>query len=200
MVRAIIFDCFGVLATDGWLSFVEQFFPIDSPQHQQALDLNKAVDSGLLEYDDFIEAITQMTGVRQADARQQIGHNVPNIKLCSYIKENLRPTYKIGMLSNAGANWLPEIFNAQQIELFDCICLSYAIGFVKPLPRAYEYIAQKLEVACEECIFIDDQLRFCEGARAVGMQAIQYQDLVQVKEQLTRLLTDAENKPPVSSY
>lgn len=200
MVRAIIFDCFGVLATEGWLPFVEQHFPVGSPEYQHALDLSRATDSGLIDYDDFIHAVAEMTQTSEPDVRQQIDHSVPNRRLCEYIKEKLKPSHKIGMLSNAGANLLLEIFDAQQIALFDSICLSYAIGFVKPQREAYEYVSQQLGVENEACIFIDDQQRHCEGARAVGMQAIQYQSLGQLEEDLERLLSDSKDEPPVSSH
>ena len=41
----------------------------------------------------------------------------------------------------------------------------------KPELEAYEYVADKLGVRLDECVFTDDRELFCEAARACGMQA-----------------------------
>lgn len=48
--------------------------------------------------------------------------------------------------------------------------------------------ADKLGVRCDECVFIDDRQEYVEGARAVGMQAILYQNLPQLKEDIIKIL------------
>lgn len=44
----------------------------------------------------------------------------------------------------------------------------------KPDPAAYRRAAERLGLEPEQILFIDDQPRNCDGARAVGMQAIQF--------------------------
>ena len=41
----------------------------------------------------------------------------------------------------------------------------------KPQPEIYRLAAERLEVAPEECLFVDDLRENCEGAEAVGMTA-----------------------------
>lgn len=193
MIRAIIFDCFGVLATDGWLPYAEKYFGHDPDLRQKARELNRSCDLGELTYEDFIHAVAQMAGASDEFAREKIDDNEPNEPLFDYIKTSLKPRYKLGMLSNAGANWLGEIFESEQVALFDVVALSYATGFVKPQRQAYHAIARQLGAEPAECIFIDDQLRYVEAARGVGMQAISYQDFAQMKRELEKLLADTED-------
>ena len=80
------------------------------------------------------------------------------------------------MLSNAGVNWLDKMFRKEQIALFDQVVLSYQINAVKPDPVTYETIAAKLDVQSDECLFIDDQPRYVEGAEAVGMVGVHFTD------------------------
>lgn len=183
-----MFDCFGVLASDGWLPFKRKYFGHDTELFVQAGDLNKRVDAGLADYDDFIGEVATMAGISGAEARRQIDDNPPNPELFEYISNELKPNYKIGMLSNAGANWLPELFTSEQIGLFDAIALSYETGVIKPLPAAYHIIAERLGVRPEECVLIDDQERYCTAARDEGMQAVVYETVEQMQSDLKRIL------------
>lgn len=187
-VKAVIFDCFGVLATDGWLPFKEKFFGKDQRLFDKAGELNRQVDAGLAAYADFVTEVAKMAGVSRQTALYCIEHNVPDEKLFEYILWRLKPKYKIGMLSNAGDNWLDEIFTHEQVKLFDEIVLSYQVGLVKPDPGIYRLIAERLGVEVSECIFIDDQERYCKAAREIGMQAIHYQNLAQMKRELEAIL------------
>ncbi len=175
MIRAVVFDCFGVLATDGWLPFRRKYFGDKPALLQQVTNLNKQVDAGLADYQDFFESLASLTNLPVQEVRAAIENNQPNEPLFELIK-TLKPNYKIGMLSNAGANWLSRIFTEEQVALFDAISLSYETGFVKPNPLAYSSIAERLGVASKECILIDDQERYRVGATEVGMEMILYQD------------------------
>ena len=188
MVRAVVFDCFGVLATDGWLPFRDHYFGHDNDLITQAVALNKSTDAGIISYDEFITQVAALAGVIETEVRKKIENNIPDGKLFEFIEQKLKPRYKLGLLSNAADNWLAEIFTAQQVALFDAIGLSYEIGAVKPAPIMYETIAQRLGVELSECIFIDDQMHYCEGAEAVGMRAIRYSSRASLIKELTPLL------------
>lgn len=191
MIRAVIFDCFGVLATDGLLPFRDRYFGDDPARMEEAREFGHRVDAGLDDYENYLKRLGKMAGISKEEARRQIENNVPDEKLFVYIKERLKPKYKIGMLSNAGDNWLDEIFTPEQIILFDAVALSYETGFLKPDERAYESIAQKLGVDPTECIFVDDQERYCTAARETGMQAIWYKNYEQCRRELDALLSQS---------
>jgi putative hydrolase of the HAD superfamily len=192
MIKAIIFDCFGVLVTEGWLAFKDQYFGSNEKLANEATDLLKQADSGLLSHEDFVQAIAKLAQVPAEDVHLSIDNNVPNEPLFAYIAE-LKPKYKIGMLSNAAANWLNVLFTPPQLALFDDISLSYESGFVKPHHGAYEKIADQIGVKVGDCIFVDDQIRHCEGARLAGMRAIMYQDFPQLKRDLNTILADSKS-------
>jgi putative hydrolase of the HAD superfamily len=188
VIQAIIFDCFGVLTTDGWLPFRDRYFG-DAPDLLEEARANRIrVDTGLMSSDDFLRWLSDKTGATKQDIRRQIEGNVPNEPLFTYIRDILSPKYKIGMLSNAGGNWLDELFEPWQKQLFDEIVLSFEVGVVKPDPLMYETIATRLAVLPSEAIFIDDLSRYIEGAKSVGMQGIQYQNFPQFVTDLEALL------------
>lgn len=187
MIKAIIFDCFGVLASDGWLPYKARHFGQDPDLLEQATSLNKQVDNGLLDYDEFIREVAAMANLPENIAREQIENNIPDDELFDYIAE-LKKTYRIGLLSNAGDNWLDDIFKPEQVALFDSIALSYDMHFIKPDPRAYETIATRLDMLPKECVFIDDQPRYVAGAEQVGMRGILYANCEQLKQDLPAVI------------
>jgi HAD superfamily hydrolase (TIGR01509 family) len=102
---------------------------------------------------------------------------------------NLRPHYKTGLISNA---W-PDLRNAMEneweiVSAFDDLVISAEIGITKPDPRIYQLALTRLDVAAEEAVFIDDFERNVEGARAVGLHGIHFQNPHQVKQDLRTLL------------
>jgi HAD superfamily hydrolase (TIGR01509 family) len=174
MVKAIVFDCFGVLASEMLTPFLEKYFGSDPKLLTEVPELVNQATSGVTSYDDFMKKVSTLAGISEQEAREQIEGSQPDIELFSFIEVRLKPSYKIGLLSNVGGNRLAEIFTHQQIGVFDAIGLSYEIGASKPDPIAYMAIADRLGVKAEECVFVDDQPKYCDGAMAVGMEAILY--------------------------
>lgn len=192
MIKGIIFDCFGVLTTDGWLPFKAEHFGHDPELLEQATSLNQQVDSGLLSYYDGVVAVAKLSGMPESTVHAALEANVPNTQLFDYMR-GLKADYKLGLLSNAGANWLDKLFGAERTALFDAIALSYETGVIKPSPRAYEIIADRLGLLPEECVLIDDQERFCTGAKENGMQAVWYKNFDQAKAELEAMLANSKN-------
>lgn len=183
MIRAIIFDCFGVLAEDGWSPFKRQYLA-DPDKARQVAIIGKQVDEGVASFDDMIHQTAHIAGVDEASVRVAVERKVPNEDLFSLIETSLTGTYKIGMLSNASYNVAKFLFTDDQMKLFDATALSYEIGLTKPDPAMYHAIADRLGVPFASCIVIDDQARHCAGAIDAGMQAIEYESVAQLRSEL----------------
>jgi epoxide hydrolase-like predicted phosphatase len=115
-----------------------------------------------------------------------------NKPLLEFINDNLKPKYKIGILSNA-AHDIKKYMSQEETKLFDEIVLSCEMGIIKPNTKFYELASGKLKVTANECAYVDDSVTNCEGAVAAGMQAIQYRDLEQLKNDLNKLLANPNN-------
>ena len=187
MLRAIIFDCFGVLATDELLPFLREYFGTGTEQFSKAVELVRNVDSGKSSYEKMLQQLADMAGISFEAAKSRIEANVPDENLFGYIREELKAKYKIGFLSNSSKNWVNEIFQPEQVALFDAILLSYQVGYAKPDTRIYKDIAEELGVAVENCLMVDDQEKYCKGAERAGMHAVIYQGLSSLEEEMERL-------------
>jgi putative hydrolase of the HAD superfamily len=187
MITTIIFDCFGVLATEGWVPFRDKTFGHDPTVLREANDLMSALSCGLLAPAEFMERMAELSGMH-VDALYPVFYtNTPNEELFQWIRER-KDTYAFGVLSNIGSGRFEEIFSKQQQELFDSVVLSHEIGFIKPDRRAYEVAAKKLGVAPRQCLFVDDQQKNVLAAQETGMLAIPYTDFAQFEAAVEKLL------------
>ncbi|MBI2589247.1 HAD family phosphatase [Candidatus Saccharibacteria bacterium] len=188
MIKAVIFDCFGVLTKDWWREFCASVPP--GPGLQKAKELNHLYDAGLISLKEFVAGVEQVTG-REPQPIEDIFASpepIKNTTLLEYIK-SLKTGYKIGMISNVGTNWVRDYFlSPEEQRLFDDMVFSFEVGTTKPDPRIYELATKRLGLKPQDCVFIDDIERYCEAARATGMKAILYKDFEQMKTELDKLL------------
>lgn len=190
MIKAVIFDCFGVLTTDGWLAFCDKYFPMEDERRAAASELNRQTDAGLMSAAQFESEIARLAGIDLSDARRVLDSHVRNDALFDYIRDEIKPHYKVGLLSNVSEDYTDELFTPEQIALFDETTFSFELGVLKPHPAMYETIATKLGMLPEECVFIDDREPFAAGARDVGMKALQYQDMPRLRRELSAILQE----------
>ncbi|HYL69677.1 MAG TPA: HAD family phosphatase [Candidatus Dormibacteraeota bacterium] len=73
-------------------------------------------------------------------------------------------------------------------DLFDVVVDSSRVGLRKPDPRIYELTCERLAVAPERCLFVDDLACNVEAAARLGMHVIQCLDPVSVADDVVRLL------------
>ncbi len=188
MIRAIVFDCYGVLAEDGWLPFKRKYIGNDKERAQALADLGKQNDYGMITNNEYFAQAAAVAGVDEQLLRDAVGRRVPNTELFEFIKNELKPKYKIGLLSNANYNVMRELFTPEQAELFDASVLSYESKMVKPDPRMFRLMADRLGVQPEECIFIDDVERYCVAADEVGIRSVVYVSPQQAVQELSAIL------------
>ena len=190
MIKAVIFDCFGVLVTNSWGPFKQRYFGHDPELMQQATDLMQQADAGFIDWPTTTQALAKLTGLSLDEVNRQLDETPSNEPLFRLI-ESLKADYKIGMLSNAADNWLSTLFTPDQLALFDATALSYDIGFMKPQLGAYELAAERLDVLPKECVFVDDHEELCTAAKDTGMQAVWYRDFDQFKSDIEKILSKA---------
>ncbi len=115
-------------------------------------------------------------------------HSRPNEQLLDFIRQKLKPSYKIGLLSNSSGQGIQKFFSGDDEKLFDDMVFSGEVGIAKPHPEIYKLAAKRLGVKSEECIYIDDDDYRVEGAKTASMPAIVYEDFEQMKTELEALL------------
>jgi epoxide hydrolase-like predicted phosphatase len=74
-------------------------------------------------------------------------------------------------------------------ELFDGIVISGEEGFRKPDPRMYELGAERIGMAPEACVFVDDLAFNLDPARELGMAVVHHTSAASTLAELDDLLT-----------
>lgn len=97
----------------------------------------------------------------------------------------LRRRWPVGLLSDTDPLHWEHIRRVYPVaENLQHITLSYQVGASKPDPAIYRAAAAGLGVPCTACFYVDDLLRNVEGARAVGMDAVQFRGVEPLREEL----------------
>lgn len=177
MISAILFDYFGVISSsDNW--GIEQI----SESTLSATD-NQLLQTWL----SFRTEQAQKLHISTDELEERYRKAFVNRKLIAYIL-GLKQTYAVGVLSNANRAYARPIMEDLAIDhLFDHIVMSSEVGFTKPHPEIFEYALHKLGVLPHEAVLIDDGHRNIEGAQAVGLHAILFEDFETMQTNLEQM-------------
>lgn len=187
MIKAIIFDCFGVLTIDSWRAFVDS---LPEAIVSEARSITHAYDSGIITKQALVEQVSGLSGIDQDIVRLEASPKLAkNQELFNYIRDLKQKKYKIGILSNVSDDWITRVLlTEQEVELFDAMVFSYQIGTAKPDHKIFKIALNRLGIEPTEAIFVDDVDRYCQAAEALGMQTILYKDFQQVMVNFNKLL------------
>ncbi len=186
MIKAIIFDCFGVIRVDAFDAVYKHFGGDVVKDHEYIMEIIQGSNEGKLS---SAEVLSKHLGTTPEQWRREVeAGSTLNYDVLDYILE-LRKKYKVGLLSNVGKGRFAQLFEPGFLDkYFDVIIASGDVGFAKPEARAYEVTAEKLGVRVDECVFIDDRQLYVDGAIAVGMPAFVYLSVDKLKTDLGAIL------------
>lgn len=189
MIRAILFDCFGVLIGRGFDETYRSVGGDPDTDRNFISSLLGRTNLGLISQSEFRQEITNQLNISADDWRAAVKRaEQPDTDLLEFI-EGLHKKFKIAIVSNAnrgvvqgklGETWLRKCF--------DTVIVSAEVGIVKPDPEIYEFAAKSLEVLPADCVFIDDLNGYVQAAERVGMHGVLFQNLSQIKADL-KILT-----------
>ena len=189
MIKAIIFDCFGVIISDSFSTSYQAMGGDMEADTALITNTFHAYNHGVITMAELDKTMAERLGVNTRQWRES-RTNAENIdrQLLAYVQE-IKKTYKTALLTNAGKGSLQRRFSGEELDNhFDELIVSSEVGMAKPYTEIYELTAMRLGVEPEECIFIDDRELYCEGAEITGMQTILYKNFNQMKAELEVLL------------
>lgn len=197
MIKAIIFDYYGVLLANTHSQRLGRLRQTSPEKADEFSAVNRAADRGIISQQESRERMAELFGISYHELLAEYANGEqPNESLISYIENELKPNYKIGLLSNSTSREQLDVrFSEGRLDaIFDTVVSSGEIGYIKPQPEAYISTAAKLGVLPEECVMVDDVQEFCDGAAAVGMQAIHFTDTNQIANDLSYLIDQTDKK------
>ncbi|HYF64597.1 MAG TPA: HAD family phosphatase [Herpetosiphonaceae bacterium] len=183
-IRAVVFDIGGVLEITpktGWeRPWEERLGLAPGGLDERLMDVWLAGSAGTIDEPEVERRIAAILGLDQAALgafmddlwTEYLG--APNAELTAYFA-GLRPRVRTGILSNsfAGAR-RQEQARYGFGDLCDIVIYSHEEGMKKPERRFFELACERLGVAPDELIFLDDVEACVAGARELGIHAIRF--------------------------
>jgi HAD superfamily hydrolase (TIGR01509 family) len=109
----------------------------------------------------------------QADAELILMHTEVCADTVPFLDAVRREGILVALVSNCADNTRPMLAAKGLLDLADAAILSCEAGIAKPDPEIYLTALQELGAQPADAVMLDDQPRFCAGAEAAGVRAIQ---------------------------
>lgn len=198
MIKNIIFDFGGVLLDWNPRYLYKSYFNNDEEMEHFLADIcngewNIKQDAGR----PFAEAVKELQAKfpEYAEAIQMYDDDWEKMLKCELpesidlLKELKSMGYGIYGLTNWSAEKIGYAFaNYSFFSLFDGIVVSGVEKVVKPDRKIYEILLERYSLKPGECVFIDDNQDNVDMAKALGINAIRFDNIGNVKEHLETLL------------
>jgi len=197
-VRNVIFDFGGVLVTWRPQEIIDSFYSdpqlreavrVHAFQHDDWLDM----DRGTLDEPAVVRRSAARMGRPEAELRALFDHVraalVPIEPTVALLRELRERGLRLYGLSNMSESIFAYLYARHDFfKLFDGIVISAAVKFLKPEPEIYQHLRERFALDFAESVFIDDMARNVESARRVGLPAIRFETIEQVRRDLAPLL------------
>jgi len=194
-IKAIVSDFGGVLTTPLLNSFAAIQDDVGISAESLGLAMRHELEEGEelplfrlergeISEDEFIEHLTD--GLESILGHRPHLHHFrhmffdaldPNEQMIELMRELKARGLTMALLTNNVREWEPLWRPMLPIdEIFETVVDSAFVGCRKPEAQIYELTLERIGMPAEACLFIDDIATNCEGAEALGMNAIHFRD------------------------
>lgn len=188
MIKAVLFDFFDVIHSDYQKLWLAKNGYSRSGDFALASD---ELDVGKITVNEYLQRYAAEHGSGTLDDLSSEFQRLSslNTDLVQYIRLLRANGLRTALISNAHSDELRPLLNKHDLhELFDEIFISHEEGIAKPDPELFMRALNKLSIAPEESIFIDDNAINVAAANKMYITGIQYIDLESLKKDLDKLL------------
>lgn len=198
-LKAIIFDFGGVLCFHPLEQQIQELADLCRLSRERFLEVywgrRAAYDRADLTPDEYWEAVGQAAGVRYTPdevaefRRRDVQFWVRlDERMMNWARRVRAAGYRTALLSNLPMDLGEHLRNGMNlVSNFDHHSFSYELRSAKPDAAIYHDAVRGLGVETAEAIFIDDRPENIEGARAVGLHAIQFESPERLSQSLEKL-------------
>lgn len=182
-IAAVLFDFGGVITTSPFDAFEryerERGLPPNFLRTVNATDPDTNAWARLERSEIDVEGFDSAFALES----ELLGHRVPGMDVLALLSGDLRPemveavercsrAFKTALLTNNVIGMDPSGAIASVLSHFDVIVESSVVGVRKPDPAFYDLACDRLAIAPEEAVFLDDLGINLKPARAMGMATI----------------------------
>lgn len=191
--RAILFDLGRVLVH---FDFHRVYRELESlcphaateiPKQLARSGLAEQFETGLIEPREFHAKITQILGLNVEFERfcDLFCRIFTDTLIPDSLVEQLASRYRLVLLSNTNAIHFDMIRRSYPIlRHFDELVLSYEVKAMKPHPDIYRAAIERAGCRPEECFYTDDIAAYVDGAKRMGIDAVQFENAEQLQAEM----------------
>jgi putative hydrolase of the HAD superfamily len=194
--RGLLVDYGGVLTTDLFESFgafcelegldadaIVRVFREDA----ECRELMLGLEVGTVSTEQFEPPVAALLGVQAPGLIERLFAGArPDEQMVDAVRRARSAGIRTGLVSNSwGTTRYPRNVLA---ELFDAVVISGEVGIRKPAREIYALGAERVGLAPEECVFVDDLGVNLAPAAKLGMATVHHRDAADTIAALERLL------------
>ena len=195
MIRTLIFDLGQVVIPFDWkrgygaLAEFSPYPPEEIRRRIKETGLFGVFERGQIEPGDLarrLSAILEMNVPFEKFRELWSGIFLPETIIPDKMLASLHANHRLLLLSNTDAihyGWVMEKYPI--MRHFDHCVLSFELGLRKPEPGVYQEAIRQAGCAAAEIFFTDDLADNIAGALLAGIDAVQFQSLEQLEQELT---------------
>lgn len=152
-------------------------------------ELTEKFDMGQIDEDQFYRAVRRVLNLDglSKDRFYQIWSDIfwENPGIAEVIKEVKDKYEKVFIISNVNKVHFEFIWRKfPVVREADEIILSYKVGALKPDPKIYKVAIEKAGSRVDQILYIDDRPDLVQGGMKVGLKAIWFRNIDQIRELL----------------
>ena len=187
MITTIVFDFFGVISSEVAPFWFGERFP-DEEAKRLKDECFSLADRGDIDECEVFSRLAALSGEDAKEIEKDFYRRALIKQDTVALIEELKTNNRIALLSNAMASFLHRILIKNDLyRLFETMVISGEEHIIKPEPEIFELLLSRMVISASEAVFIDDNPRNVEAARAVGMHAVLFKDAGQAKDELRAL-------------
>jgi epoxide hydrolase-like predicted phosphatase len=181
--RGLLVDFGGVLTSDLFASFsafcVAEGIEPDAVRNRfrsdgAARELLIALEEGRIGEEEFEPRLAALLDVREADGliERLMAGAEPDLEMIEAVRAARSAGVRTGLVSNS---WGTRRYDRDLLgDLFDGVVISGEEGMRKPAPEIYALGAERIGLAPQECVFVDDLAFNLPPAAELGMATVHH--------------------------
>lgn len=193
MIKAVIFDWGGVLIENpvpNILAYCSEQLNVDREILSKVCSrLRAPLQKGIISEDSFWDKVCVKLSIPKPAATPSLWEEAFRASYCenkavfATVSELRNRGYKTAILSNTETPAV-RYFQSLNYNLFDVHVFSCLEGIVKPQRAIYQIALQRLDIAPQEALFIDDTAANLTGARRVSIHTLLFTSPDKLKQDL----------------
>lgn len=195
MKKIIAFDFGGVLGTDAdeWDTFFKPVLNITGLTAEEITSIfNKhwpLLKVGKMPIQNYWREIGTKNNIDPKDIREIYNSCIHLDEKIMNFAKSLRNKHKLVIISNDAKDWMDAKIEKFHLDnIFSKIYSSANLGISKPNKEIFTYVLNDLGIKPNELIFIDNQLNNYESAKLMGINAIHFTNLQNLKRDINKYL------------